>query len=268
MRLSNVSLIAAGLMVLATSGSGIKAVAQPPVSPSYFPLDHRVPGRAIEWDRAIRPNRPAYVQPVRIELPSIGLVTFYNGSPDQSILTQAPSQVGMLVSRTYRFQITGMPEFPGVSLYPTVELLDRLHPPPGQEQDFPIPIQFTVEEIETALEDRLVTKVIYLEQPQWAVPQEPGQPINVDDLAATDNLLQAADRRGRAMAIIRLGGRVPDARGDGNSEFYGELTPVITQQRRSPSSPPTVTSDKRPESREFHHERERATSPAMVSISE
>jgi len=264
MRLSNVPFVAAVLTVLVAAGAGSTTVAQPPVSPHYFPLDHRVPGRASEWDRAIQPNRPEYVQPVRIELPSAGMVIFYDGSPDKSILTQAPSQVGMLVSRTYRFQITGMPEFPGASLYPTIELLDRLHPPAGREHEFPIPIQFTTDEIETALEDRLVTKVIYLEQPQWAVPQEPGQPINIDDLSPTDNLLQAADRRGRAMAIIRLGGRVPDVRGGGNSQFYGEFAPVITQQfgRTFPAVFPA--SHTRPNMRKP----EQTFDPATVSVSE
>ncbi|MBX3437842.1 MAG: hypothetical protein KF861_10150, partial [Planctomycetaceae bacterium] len=135
----------------------------------------------------------------------------------------------MLVGRTYRFQISGMPEYPGANLYPTVELIDRLHPPVGREADFPIPIQFTTDEIEAALNDQLVTKVIYLEQPQWAVPQEVGRPIQTADLPPTTNLLQAADQRGRAMAIVRLGGRVPSTHGAPDSQFYGDLPPVISQ---------------------------------------
>lgn len=236
MRLTTVSFLAAGVMAFVAACSGTQAGAQPPARAGYYPLDHRIPGRAAGWDRAIRPHRPEYVQPVRIDLPSTGLVVFYDGSAGRNILTHAPSQVGMLVGRTYRFQITGMPEYPGASLYPTIELIDRLHPPAGREQDFPIPISFTPEEIESALSDNLVTKVIYLEQPQWAAPLEPGQPLPVHDLPADCNLLAAADRRGRAMAIVRLGGRVPDAR-EADSPFYGDLAPVITHalNRQAPA---------------------------------
>ncbi len=277
MRLSTASCIAAGLIALITAASGTTAVAQTAGNNRYFPLDHRIPGRAIQWDRAIRPHRPSYMQPVRIELPSVGLVVFFDGSANRNILTQAPSQVGMLVGRTYRFQISGMPEYPGANLYPTIELLDRLHPPNGREQDFPIPIQFTAEEIETALNDRLVTKVIYLEQPQWAAPLEPGHPINVDDLPPTANLMQAADRRGRAMAIVRIGGRVPTTRGGGNSQFYGDLAPVITRtfDRNSPTAiTPAVTASSRSTQatrrpgQQFGQKLGPKRSPAMVSISD
>ncbi|MGD9857398.1 MAG: hypothetical protein AB7U20_20840, partial [Planctomycetaceae bacterium] len=227
---------------------------------------------AVEWDRAIRPHRPDYVQPVRIELPSVGLVVFYDGSADRNVLTQAPSQVGMLVGRTYRFQITGMPEYPGASLYPTIELLDRLHPPAGREQDFPIPIPFSPEEIESALDDQLVTKVIYLEQPQWAAPLEPGQPIHVDDLPPDANLMQAADRRGRAMAIVRLGGRIPAVRGGGNSQFYGDLAPVITHMINRPAAAPVPAFELPAPIRRAASQPEssavKTRLPAIVSVSE
>jgi hypothetical protein len=233
MRASTLTVVRGGLIALFAMTSGTVAFAQVGGGDPYFPLDHRIPGRITEWNRAITPRATEYVQPVRIELPSIGLVTYYDGSPEQRVLTQAPSQAGMIVGRTYRIEISGMPEFPGVELYPTIELLDRLHPPAGREDEFPIPLPFTEEEIETALEDRLVTKVIYLEEPRWAVPREVGQTVKVADLRPATNLLQAADRRGRPMAVIRLGGRTPDAEPGGDSHFYGDLAPVVTQNGRS-----------------------------------
>src|SRR5690606_21111889 len=112
-----------------------------------------------------------------------------------------------------------MPEFPGVELYPTVEILDRLHPPVDLANEFPIPVELTLTEIETVLRDQMVTKVIYLEQPDLAIPVEQANGIHTEDLPATVNLLKAADLRGRPMAILRIGGRIPDVNAPGD-EFY------------------------------------------------
>ena len=195
--------------------------------PRYFPLDHRIPGRATQWAQAIHPRHVEYLQPVKIELPSAGLISYFDGSPQNAILTQAPSQAGMYVGRTYRVRITGMPEFPGVELYPSIELLDRLHPPEGMKNEYPIPIQLTEEEIATALNDQLVTKVVYLEQPQIADPRPVDEPLKIVDLPGSANLLEAADRRGRAMAIVRIGGRTPNMHDPNDREFFGQSAPVV-----------------------------------------
>lgn len=218
----------AGLLVILTL-TVQAAIAQDAGSGRYFPLDHRVPGMASRWAETI--NRPceAYVQPVRIELPTRGLITFYDGAPQNAILTQAPSQAGMIVGQTYRVRISGLPEFPGADLFPTIELIDRLHPPAGREQEFPIPIQLTADEIASALDDQLVTKVVYLEQPQFANPKPVDQPLRVATLPSSVNLLEAADQRGRVMAIVRLGGRVPDLQDPHDRHFFGNSAPVVPQ---------------------------------------
>jgi hypothetical protein len=119
-----------------------------------------------------------------------------------------------------------MPEYPGLDLYPTVELLDRLHPPPGQELEFPIPLQFTEEEINAALDGRLVTKVVFLEQPQLAPPRDQVFPIPTAEFSSAVNILAEADRAGRPMAILRLGSRTPWA-GGADDGFFGRGAPVF-----------------------------------------
>ena len=54
----------------------------------------------------------------------------------------------------------------GDDFYPSIELIDRLHPPTGREEDFPIDFAFTIEEFDWAANGRLVTKVDALEQPE------------------------------------------------------------------------------------------------------
>jgi len=166
-----------------------------------------------------------YFQPIRVALPSRGKVAVYNGQGLQPSETAAPGQFGVAVGYTYRLRISHMPEFPGVELYPTVEVLDRLHPPPGKAEDFPITVEFTFEEIQFALSHRLVTKVVYLEQPQLAAPVDLQTALSVLTLPADRNLLAEADRLGRPLVIIRLGGRLPDAfRND--TAFFGLGAPI------------------------------------------
>jgi hypothetical protein len=150
----------------------------------------------------------------------------------------APAQVGLAVGRTYRVKISQMPEFPGMEFYPTLEILDRLHPPSGREEEFPVPIDFTQEEIEMALQGSLVTRVIYLEQPQLAVPIPIGQPVPARTLPAHANLLAEADQLGRPMAIVRLGGRLPIA-GEDETRFFGPGAPISNLRSLAAPSGPT-----------------------------
>lgn len=169
------------------------------------------PGVAGEM-AAYRDRCNGYYQPLRVILPSSGDVTFY-GSANTVNTQAAPAQAGFLVGPLYRFKISNMPEFPGEELYPSIELLDRLHPPPGKAAEFAVPITFTEQEIEKALSGSMVTKVMYLEQPDIASPitlkegrtHLPSQPFE-----ETRHLLRKADLFGRPMILIRLGGRVAE----------------------------------------------------------
>ena len=131
----------------------------------------------------------------------------------------------MRVSSIYRLRISDLADFPGVELYPTVELLDRLHPPRGREIEFAIPIALTAQEIGFALQGRLVTKVIYLEQPDRAAPVRNANAARTRVADPRDNALAAADEAGRPMVIVRLGGRLPDAAAP-EPGFYGTGAPV------------------------------------------
>ncbi|MFV0443687.1 MAG: hypothetical protein ACK5Q5_08965 [Planctomycetaceae bacterium] len=178
----------------------------------YTPLDqNEVPGKVARWNLIAKPALAGYFQPVQIRLPSEGLVSFYSPEQPQPVLTQAPSQASLLIGPVYRVRIAGLPEFPGIELYPTIEVTDRLHPPSGREDEFPIPIEITREEVEAALQDRMVTKVIYLESPQNAsVMDQLDNRILTFDAPGHTNLLDAADQLGRPVAVLRLGGRTPD----------------------------------------------------------
>jgi hypothetical protein len=167
-----------------------------------------------------------YIQPVEIRVPTGAQVAaaaesgFGTGRKDQIL-------VGLQVGTLYRLQVTQVPEHPGLEVFPTVEIIDRLYPPNGQALRFPIPIELTLEELKLAADGHFVTRVIYLENPQAALPvadQEHHQRW-IEARSGEDPLIMA-DHLGRPMAILRLGGRLPV---DGHSDLaflYG-APPVL-----------------------------------------
>ncbi len=166
------------------------------------------------------------MQPVRVEVAGqAGTISVYQGPDAREVSLTAPALVGLRVGLVYRLRISDLADYPGVELYPTVELIDRLHPPRGRELEFAVPIILTTDEIDAALDGRLVTKVIYLEQPDRAIPIRNSTAARTRPVQPRENVLEMADEAGRPMAIVRLGGRVPDA-GTLELGFFGSGAPV------------------------------------------
>ncbi len=176
----------------------------------HYPLDHRVPvGKNAHWNVLARPDIHGYPQPVRIMVPGEGRVTFFDGTNPQGITVAAPGEAKLLCGYAYRVRISDMPEFPGMELWPTIEVLDRLHPPSHLVDEYPIPIEITAEEIAAVAQDRMVTKIIYLERQDLPRPNYLGPELRITDLLPSSNLVEDAGLRGRPMAILRMGGRTP-----------------------------------------------------------
>ncbi len=220
-----------GLLSDAVQAQGVSG------SEPYPLLDHRAsPGTWGEWVRAAGRVNGIEFQPIRVELPSTGRVTWFAGSRDEA---KEAAQVRLAVSQSYRLRLSDMPEFPGIELFPSVEVLDRLHPPSGQSDAFPLPIAFNIEEIEAAVEGRMVTKVIYLEQPQLALPFELTSDTAVRTVNARLNLIHEADKAGRPLALIRIGGRLP-APHETQGPFFGSGAPILTSSARKPANVTTA----------------------------
>ena len=156
------------------------------------------------------PGEPfrGYFQPVLLQTPngtSVAAVT----AGQFSERLPAPLQAGLLIGCDYRFRVADIPFNPGRELFPTVTLLARTYPPPGRELDFPIIINLTLEDLELALEGRYITRVIYLENPQTALPFPTGGEEQLShDIRGGDPVAVAATQ-GLPVAVVRIGGRVP-----------------------------------------------------------
>jgi len=228
-------ILTASLAALAFGWMSATASAQTIAGNRYCPLDQTAPpGMGGQW-AGLQPGFVPVVQPVRVDLgEQEGQVSFYTGPDGEATNLPAPAVAGLWVGSVYRLKLSDLRDFPGVELYPTIELLDRLHPPRGREVEFAIPITLTAEEIAAALEGRLVTKVIYLEQLHREIPVRSPIASRVRRVMAHEKALELADEAGRPMAIVHLGGRTPDA-GVSEPGFFGNCAPVQFYGKQPPA---------------------------------
>jgi hypothetical protein len=153
--------------------------------------------------------RPGYFQPVKVTGP-VGSTVALAEEGGFPLTDKNSALAGMLIGQVYRLKVTGIEFHQGEEVYPSVEVIDRLYPPPGQAARFPIPIELTFEELEMALQGKYVMRVIYLEEPKSAIPVRETPPNQrYHEVPAGIDPLHEADRLGRPVAILRMGSRMP-----------------------------------------------------------
>lgn len=179
---------------------------------------------------------PQYYQPVKINAPEGTNITL--AIDEKFVQRQAtPYAVGLLVGNDYRLRITDIPFQPGREVFPTVQVIARTYPPRGQELEFPIRIDITQEDIELALDGKFVTRVIYLENPQTALPVRGDLGVQIStDVSGGTNPITVAATMGQPVAVVRMGGRIPNTLGVTDPAFFH-------------GSPPWIAFDKTPSNR-------------------
>ena len=156
---------------------------------------------------------PPSVQVVRIAGPE-GLAVDVLGPSTEPVPVgdgRGAATLGMKVGTAYSLKLTGLPNRPDDALYPVVEVIGHLHRPDGVDPaKFPIRVNLEYEDIEAALNGRLVTRVVYLEDPERAVPIATSKDETPTmTIGPAEDPLKVAMALGRVLAIIRLGTRVP-----------------------------------------------------------
>jgi uncharacterized repeat protein (TIGR01451 family) len=120
--------------------------------------------------------------------------------------------VGLRRGVGYRLRVANIPERPDRELFPMIEVVGHLHRPKGIDPGkYPIRVIFSDEDLKDTLDlSRLVTKIIYLEDPDQAIPfKMPKDQVPVLTLSPTEPPLRVARALGRPVAIVRLGVRKP-----------------------------------------------------------
>lgn len=213
--------MASALVVLAST---VAATGQQP--PMHYRHAGLAPPGAIGSVRLQRGGPlPGYFQPIEIRAPEGAKVSI--ASQGQFGVPQAtPLHVGFLIAPVYRLKVSNIAGHEGQEVFPTIEVIDRVYPPRGQERRFPIPIELNADDIELALDGKFVTRVVYLEDPTMALPVAEGrQDQHWFDAGPGVNAVEEADRWGRPLAIVRIGGRVPDEQLGPDVRFVGGNAP-------------------------------------------
>jgi hypothetical protein len=185
-----------------------------------------------------------YFQPVEVRVPE-GSIVSLAAEGDFLPSKQNVALGGMLIGQVYRLKVAYLTPEHEVEVFPSIELVDRLYPPPGQETRFPVPVEITAEDLALAAEGKFVTRVIYLEDPRNPLPvrELPGHEQRVTDSLLNQDPLQVADQMGRPMAILRLGSRVPQYDSNTGKFLFGS-PPLQIYQQAKPELPPEAGLEK------------------------
>ncbi len=161
-----------------------------------------------------------FYQPVEIKAPPGALVSLAVANRFDRP-RRAPRTAGLLIGEVYRLRVINLPMAQEAEVFPSIEVIDRLYPPAGQQSRFPIPVELTAEDLRLALDGKFVTRVIYLEDPRNALPvREDLQSQNWFEAAPGQDPLAIADSLGRPVAILRLGGRLPEPAQPSDPSFF------------------------------------------------
>lgn len=137
----------------------------------------------------------------------------YLAAPNTWKQNTVPVQLTLQPGMKYLFKVEGVPGSDGLTLYPTLEVLDSLYLPPKlKASDHPAPINISEADAIAARQGGLVTKVITLEDPEGAYVGIGGDVngADVEPLAGLDPFSFSKDV-GRPVAILRIGNKEPSA---------------------------------------------------------
>ncbi len=187
------------------------ACGQAPMPPVAHALSdaNQAPGVAGFQALIGNPQWAAQIQPVRVRVPDDAQVQIWNGAAFVPGHHPEPV-VGLAVGPVARFEVNFQRPTGPLAVYPSIELINRLTPPAGLELRFPVEVVLTMDDLVQASEGRMVTRVVYLENPETALPfrQLAGEQAFLD-ISEEEDPLAVASRLGRPMAIVRLGSRIP-----------------------------------------------------------
>jgi uncharacterized repeat protein (TIGR01451 family) len=217
---------AAAARAQGTPGQGQPAASSPPIrlEPASPPAagSPPAPGAAVVGPGEVAVGAAPAGEPV-LE-PDVQVVRF-QGPPGLIVEVLAPSPapvpvgdgagiitVGLRRGVAYRLRIGNIPERPGRELYPVIEVVGHLHRPQGIDPGkYPIRVIFGQDDLDDTVDrSRLVTKIIYLEDPDQAIPfRMPKDQVPVLTLSPAEPPLRVASALGRPVAIVRMGVRQP-----------------------------------------------------------
>lgn len=180
---------------------------------------HGIIGR----EQAFRiPGGVGYYQPIEVRAKNGVKISVL----DQVEFTRPTERLiaAMQMGSTYRLKVTNIPDHPGLELFPSIEVVNRLYPPDQMRTQFPVVVELNLDDLASAADGAFIVKVVYLEDPSvGSVQKHDGVNQPQYDVASYNDVLDAADMLGRPMAIVRMGSRIPL---EGSQEMLLDSAPV------------------------------------------
>ncbi|NUQ62466.1 MAG: hypothetical protein HUU20_08255 [Pirellulales bacterium] len=193
----------------------------------YWHQGSMPPGAVAAMQLARGGPLPGHFQPVEIVAPPGVMISMAEGGAFGDPMA-APARVGLMIGPVYRIRVMNLPLYPGLEVFPTIEVIDRLYTPRGQETRFPVLIELTQEDLELALDGKFVTRVIYLEDPDKALAvAQIDKEQSWFEAGPGRDPLAIADQLGRPIAILRLGARLPNANEGTDPGFLCGSAPLL-----------------------------------------
>lgn len=189
--------------------------------------------------------QPTYLAPAfaaRVLAPEGIRVTAYPGTSGARTF-DAPATFAFRPGYVYRLELANIPHHPGRTLYPEIEVRGSLLVQHSMKyMDYPAALVFSADDIERVIAGAMITKVVYLEDPEKAIPAEARANSPIEVTADTEaEAVKAAVENGRLVAVVRLGDREPPA-----DELQAVAIPntiLLPGETKlaSPPVPPTLT---------------------------
>lgn len=203
------------LSVTLTAG----ALAGPPEQrayphPAYLPHQRKpvAPVSPVWKEQVARHQQAALPLPVFVKVlgPAQTKVVFFAADASEHV-RPSPVMAGLRSRHRYAFAIENTPYTPERRFYGTIEVLNGPRLPEGVAgTEHPIPINFTEEDCTALSRNQMLTKIIVLEDPEFAL----SAPVGVDETIRYDSTLSPdaiamAKELGKLVLVVRIGDRVP-----------------------------------------------------------
>jgi uncharacterized repeat protein (TIGR01451 family) len=180
-----------------------------------FLLTLLVGGSVAQPNPLLVPARPPSVAPlmyIRFAEPDGMDVTFYQGRA-QPRTFKTPFTIGIRPGYVYRIKLSNIPDYPGLVLVPTLDVRGSLClPPQTGAAKHPAPFILTRQDFDHVIDNSVITKLVFLEDPETAVPEQgkKGGLILENEVSADKDLLTESRYYGRPIFGWRLGSRLVD----------------------------------------------------------
>ena len=120
-----------------------------------------------------------------------------------------PARTNLSAAKEYRLKLSNIPQRAGIDIFPVIHVAGVTKSTKAFLDHNAVAIEITEEDLEQAISGHLVTKVVYLPDPEFSTTAVAGiETLVTSRLDPGVDPVTEADRRGAILAVLRIGNRV------------------------------------------------------------